>query len=156
MIERQQSGRPEHTIETGREKQNNHENHGQTAPFPNQGSTRESSTSQRLATTRESLNGGLSVLIRERELNTNLFFSNFSGAPGISQQNLGISRQKVWFPWVSKDIPKFLAPIPSCGNPHPTRKYPDQKVWVWVSFSSLTYPQLSIVSAIVVFNFDYC
>ena len=35
---------------------------------------------------------------RGRELNTNIFFSNFSGALGISWQNPGISRQKVWFP----------------------------------------------------------
>ena len=50
-----------------------------------------------------------------------LFFSNFSGAPGISRQNPGISRQEVWFPWVSKDIPHFLATHPSRGRPltHP-------------------------------------
>ena len=30
---------------------------------------------------------------RGRELNTNLFFSNFSGASGLSWQNFGISRQ---------------------------------------------------------------
>ena len=52
-------------------------------------------------------------------MNTNLFFSNFSGAPGISRQNPGISRQKVWFPWVSKDIPNLLAPTPSRGRPLP-------------------------------------
>ena len=43
------------------------------------------------------------VYSRGRELNTNIFFSNFSGAPGISRQNPGISRQKVWYPWVSKE-----------------------------------------------------
>ena len=31
---------------------------------------------------------------RGRELNPNIFFSNFSGASGISRQNPGISRQK--------------------------------------------------------------
>ena len=58
------------------------------------------------------------------------FFSNFSGNPGTPRQNPGISRQKVWFPWASKDIANFLAPTP-------TRRYPDQKVWVWIPFSSL-------------------
>ena len=53
----------------------------------------------------------------ERESNTNLFFSNFSGISGISRQNPGISREKVWFPWVSKDLPNFLAPTPSRGRP---------------------------------------
>ena len=58
-------------------------------------------------------------------MNTNPFVSNFGGTPGISQPK---SCQKVWFPWVSKNIPNFLVPTPS------TRRYdPDQKVWVWIS-----------------------
>ena len=59
---------------------------------------------------------------RGRELNTNLFFSNFSGTPGTSRQNPGISRPKVWFPCVSRDIPNFLAPTRSRGRPPPHRK----------------------------------
>ena len=54
---------------------------------------------------------------RGRELNPNLFFSNFSGAFGISRQNPGISRQKSLIPWVSRDIPNFVAPTPSRGRP---------------------------------------
>ena len=60
--------------------------------------------------------------IRTRELNTNLFFSNFSGAPGISRQIPRISRPKVWFPCVSRDIPNFLAPTRSRGRPPPKLK----------------------------------
>ena len=74
---------------------------------------------------------------RERKLNTNFFFSNFSGTPGMSRQNPRISRQKVWLPWVSKNIPNFLAPTLHVEAPHPTRRFPDQKVWVWVPFASL-------------------
>ena len=59
---------------------------------------------------------------RERKLNPNFFFSNFSGAPGISRQNPGISRQKSLISLVSRGIPNFLAPTPSCGRPLPRRK----------------------------------
>ena len=59
---------------------------------------------------------------RGRELNPNIFFSNFSGASGISRQNPGISRQKSLIPWVSRDIPNFLAPTPSRGRPPPHQK----------------------------------
>ena len=56
---------------------------------------------------------------RGPKLNTNFFFSNFSGTPGISQQNPGISRQKSLISLVSRGIPNFLAPIRSCGRPPP-------------------------------------
>ena len=59
---------------------------------------------------------------RGRELNANLFFSNFWGDSGISRQNPGISHPKVWFPCVSRDIPNFLAPTHSRGRPPPHRK----------------------------------
>ena len=52
-------------------------------------------------------------------MNTNFIFSNFSGAPAISQFK---SQQKVWFPWISRDTPNFLAPIPSRGRPPPHSK----------------------------------
>ena len=42
---------------------------------------------------------------------------NFSAASGIFRQNPGISRQKSLIPWVSRDIPNFLAPTPSRGRP---------------------------------------
>ena len=59
---------------------------------------------------------------RGQKLNPNSFFSNFSGASGISRQNPGISRQKSLIPWVSRDIPNFLAPTPSRGRPPPHQK----------------------------------
>ena len=59
---------------------------------------------------------------RERKLNPNFFFSNFSGAPGISRRNPGMSRQKNLISLVSRGIPNFLAPTPSCGRPLPHRK----------------------------------
>ena len=62
------------------------------------------------------------ALIRGQKLNPNILFSNFSGASGISRQNPGISRQKSLIPWVSRDIPNFLAPTPSRGRPPPHRK----------------------------------
>ena len=54
-------------------------------------------------------------------MNTNLFFSNFSGTSGIPRQNPGISRPKVWFPWVSKDMLNILSPtrLPGRPPPHP-------------------------------------
>ena len=59
---------------------------------------------------------------RGQKLNPNIFFSNFSGASGISRQNPGISRQKSLIPWVSRHIPNFLAPTPSRGRPPPHQK----------------------------------
>ena len=55
-------------------------------------------------------------------MNPNIFFSNFSGASGISRQNPRISRQKSLIPWASRDIPNFLAPTPSRGRPLPHQK----------------------------------
>ena len=57
-------------------------------------------------------------------LNTNRFFLKLSGTPGISRQNPRISRQKVWFPWVSKDITElfFWPPPHSRGRPPPHPK----------------------------------
>ena len=51
-----------------------------------------------------------------------LFFLKLLGAPWISRQNPGISRQKSLIPWVSRDIPNFLAPTPSRGRPPPHQK----------------------------------
>ena len=55
-------------------------------------------------------------------MNTNFFFSNFSGAAGTSQQNSGISRQKSLISLVSRDMPNFWAPTPSRGRPPPQWK----------------------------------
>ena len=61
-------------------------------------------------------------LIRGQKVNTNCFFSNFSGAAGISHQNPGISRQESLISLVSRDIPKILAPTNSWGRPLTHRK----------------------------------
>ena len=56
---------------------------------------------------------------RERKLNPNFFFSNFSGTSGISRQNPGISRPKSLISLVSRDVSNFLAPARSRGRPLP-------------------------------------
>ena len=61
-------------------------------------------------------------MCRGRELNTNFFFSSFSGTAGISRQNTGISHQKSLISLVSRDMPNFLAPTPSRGRLLPHRK----------------------------------
>ena len=60
-----------------------------------------------------------SPFFREKKLNPNIFFSNFSGAAGISRQNPGISRQKSLISLVSRDISNFLGPTRSRGRPPP-------------------------------------
>ena len=55
-------------------------------------------------------------------MNTNCFFSNFSGSGRISRQNPGISRQTSLISLVSRDIPNFLAPTHSRGRPPPHQK----------------------------------
>ena len=75
--------------------------------------------------------------VRGQKLNPNIFFSNFSGAfGGISRQNPGISRQKSLIPWVSRDIPNFLAPTPSRGRPPPHQKISGLKSLGLGSFSA--------------------
>ena len=44
---------------------------------------------------------------------------------------------KVWFPWVSKDIPNLLAPALSSGRPTPHRKISGPKSRVCVPFLCL-------------------
>ena len=62
------------------------------------------------------------------ELNTNFNFSNFSGAPGMSRQKSGISRQKKGllssgFEWPTE----LFCPHPfTWEDPQPTRRYLDQ------------------------------
>ena len=74
-----------------------------------------------------------------RKLNTYLFFSNFSGAPGISRQAkiLGYPARKFGFPGLRRTYRTSWPPPLHVKDPHPTRRYPDQKVWVWVPFSSM-------------------
>ena len=82
------------------------------------------------------------VIFRGQKLNPNIFFSNFSGASGISRQNPGISRQKSLIPWVSRDIPNFLAPTPSRGRPPPHRKISGLKS---LGLGSFFVPEFSLL-----------
>ena len=83
----------------------------------------------------KSIREGASSLFRGRELNINFFFWNFSGAVGISRQTPGISRpKKVWFPWFRGTYRTFGPPPLHVEDPYLNGKYPDSKVWVWVSF----------------------
>ena len=78
---------------------------------------------------------GCSQQSRGRELNTNLLFSIFSGYPGKIP---GYPAKKFGFPGCPRTYRTF-GPIPlHVEDPHPTRNYPDQKVWVWVPISWLT------------------
>ena len=58
--------------------------------------------------------GGLiaATLFADTVSDSLIFFSNSSGASGISRQNSGISRQKSLISLVSRDISNFLAPHP--------------------------------------------
>ena len=78
-------------------------------------------------------------LFRERKLNTNFFFSNFSGAAGISRQNPGISRQKSLISLVSRHISNFLAPTRSRGRPLPHWKISGPKS---LGLGSFFFPDL--------------
>ena len=62
------------------------------------------------------------LLLKHYYRRQGFFFSNFSGASGISRQNPGISRQKSLISLVSKGISNFLVPTPSCGRPPPHPK----------------------------------
>ena len=54
---------------------------------------------------------------------THTFFSHtFRTPPGYPGKNPGFSRQKVWFPCISRDIPNFLAHTCSRGRPLPHQK----------------------------------
>ena len=93
---------------------------------------------------------------RGQELNTNLFFLNFSGTPGTSPQT-------------SRDIPpkglvslgfeghtELLGPHPfTWKTSHPTREYPHQKVWVWVLISCLKGTS-QVTFALVTFPGSIC
>ena len=74
-----------------------------------------------------------------RELNTNFLFQTFRAPPGYPGQNLGISRQKVGFLGFRRTYRSFWPPPLHVGEAQPTRRYPDQKVWVWAPFSSLRF-----------------
>ena len=62
----------------------------------------------------------------------NFFSQSLRAPPGYPGEIPGYAATKIWFPWISKDIPNFLAPTPSRGRPPPHPRNPEQKVWVWV------------------------
>ena len=75
---------------------------------------------------------------RERKLNPNVLFLKLFGCPrDIPAKSRDIPPKKFDFPGFEGRIGLFGPPPVHVEDPHPTRKYPDQKVWVWVPFSSL-------------------
>ena len=60
----------------------------------------------------------------------------------MSRQNPGISRQKSLIPWVSRDIPNFLAPTLSRGRPLLYRKISGPKC---LGLGSFFVPETSVV-----------
>ena len=89
-------------------------------------------------------------LSRETRAEHKHFSQTFSGNSGVSEQNPGISRQKVCFPLVSRVIPNFLAPTPSCGRTPPHQRISGAKVWAWAPFFCLNlqsqWPKLLLES----------
>ena len=83
------------------------------------------------------------AIFRGQKLNPNIFFSNFSGASGISRQNPGISRQKSLIPWVSRDIPNFFGPHPfTWKTPIPPENIRTQKFRFGFFFLCLNFERL--------------
>ena len=67
---------------------------------------------------------------------------NFSGTPGISPQKSWDIPPKSLVSLGFEGHTELFGPHPFTSKftrktPHPTRRYPDQKVWVWVSLSCL-------------------
>ena len=80
----------------------------------------------------------------------------FRAPPGYPGQNPGISRQKVCFPLVSRDIPNLLASTPSRRRPPPHRKISGPKS---LGLCSCFLPEcceaLCTSSAFIVQNFEF-
>ena len=57
----------------------------------------------------------------------------------IPAKSRDIPQKKKWFPWFRGTYRTFGPPPLHVEDPHPTRKYPDAKVWVWVPFSCLKW-----------------
>ena len=78
------------------------------------------------------------TFLQRTRIEHKLFSLKCFGRPrGYPAKHPGISSPKVWFSWVSKDIPNFLAPTPSPGRTPPHPKISGPKVWVGVPFSCL-------------------
>ena len=96
------------------------------------------------------------LICRGQKFNTGFCFSNSSATAGISQQNPGISRQKSLISLVSRDVPNFLPPTPSCGRPLPHRKISGLKSLGLCSFFLLEIFNLAweLQSRFKYFNLD--
>ena len=76
---------------------------------------------------------GTTTQVRGKRLNANFFSQTFRQSPGYPGKCPGISRPKVWFRLVSRDIPNFWAPPPhargrqkiilTTPTPHISKKY---------------------------------
>ena len=73
-------------------------------------------------------------LLEGPKIEHDLFFSNFSGAAGISQRIPGYPAKNL-ISLVLRDIPHFWAPTPSRGRPLPPRKISGLKSLGLGSFS---------------------
>ena len=78
----------------------------------------------------------LNTLIGARDSTPTFFLKTFRVPPGYPGK---ISRQKLWLPWDSRDMPKSFGPHPF-ADPHATGRYPDPKV---LDLSSFFLPDLS-------------
>ena len=74
------------------------------------------------------------LIIRERKLNTNFFAQTFRAPPGCPGKSPGYPAKRVWIPWLRGTYRTFWPPPLHVKETHPTGRFPDQKVWVWVPF----------------------
>ena len=79
----------------------------------------------------------------EREL---FFSQTFRAPPGCPGKIPGCPAKKFGFPGLRGTYRTFRPPPLHMEDPHPTGRYPDQKVWVWVFFlpENSTKPHTSI------------
>ena len=72
-------------------------------------------------------------MITPRNLNTSFVFSNFFGHPrDIPAKISGYPAREFGLPGFRRTYRTFWPPPVHAEDPHPTRRYPDRKVWVWV------------------------
>ena len=71
---------------------------------------------------------------------TQTFVSQTFGAPpGYPGKNPGCPAKKFGFPGFRGTYRTFSPPPLHVEEPHSTRRYPGQKVWVWVPFSNMRW-----------------
>ena len=74
-------------------------------------------------------------------MNTNFFFQTFRAPPGIPAKIPGYPAKKFGFPGFRRTYRTVWLPPLHAEDPHPRRRYPDQKVWVCAPFSCLEAQQ---------------